>query len=122
MYAVHFLLLLSLDTFLTQNFLLFFFSFTLEVHPSVPTNVEVQRTSPTSIRVTWEAPNTSVSGYYIYYRSNYNDRLYWEVVRIPPGTHYDIENLYPNQAYHVRVKAANDYGISAMSQEVIAYP
>ncbi|XP_076439826.1 receptor-type tyrosine-protein phosphatase delta-like isoform X2 [Babylonia areolata] len=74
--------------------------------PPAPKNVQVRRTSPTSIEVSWDEPNFPVAGYRIYYNMFATPVMYvWQQMDTGPYTVADIVDLEPHTVYAVRVQA-----------------
>lgn len=105
---------------------------TAEEAPSgKPTNIKVEPTSQTSLRVTWKAPqrnewNGEILGYYVGYKlSSANTSYYFEEVKysMEEGKEYSLEltNLKTYTQYSVMIQAYNKVGAGPMSDEEKQY-
>jgi Fibronectin type III domain len=83
-----------------------------------PTNVQLRRTSSTSLEVKWDPPGPahpstaagyhmpSVTGYRVYYSPFVDHDLdRWSSVEIGPYTTHDLQGLDPHTVYAVQVRA-----------------
>ena len=84
--------------------------------PDAPTNLQGEATSPNSIRLTWDIPETTVQSadavvesYELYYNDSHQ-RQNVHVTVTPARTTYLLEDLTPNTVYHVRVAARSARG------------
>ncbi|KAL3869070.1 hypothetical protein ACJMK2_041796, partial [Sinanodonta woodiana] len=92
--------------------------------PPTPENVKVQRTSPTTIQVTWDEPppDSDIESYRIYYNNLVvADMSLWKTIDTDgPTTVTQITNLDVKTSYAVRVQAKSVNGRwSNISQAVI---
>ncbi|KAK3612593.1 hypothetical protein CHS0354_042101 [Potamilus streckersoni] len=92
--------------------------------PPTPDNVKVQRTSPTTIQVTWDEPppDSDIESYRVYYNNLVvADMSLWKTIDTDgPTTVTQITNLDVKTSYAVRVQAKSVNGRwSNISQAVI---
>ena len=98
-----------------------FLSF-LSLVPGQPTNLQGESTSPNSIQLTWDAPQTSAETIESY-ELHYTDSYFRQNVRMtisPPRNTYLLDDLTPSTVYHVRVaaKSARGEGVSTPTIQV----
>ncbi|CAB3404169.1 unnamed protein product [Caenorhabditis bovis] len=95
--------------------------------PSAPRNFNVELTTATSVKLTWEAPaspNGNLFGYYIYFDKMLNGEPVVEknnkkrIVMIKDSTkrYYEMDNLDPNTEYSFRLNAFNRNGDGEFSE------
>lgn len=90
--------------------------------PSMPTNVQVRRTSPTSMEVTWDPPTSTIgaiAGYRVYYSmlALPADMEQWQSMEIGPYTVVEISGLETHTSYAVRVRSkSSDNRLSNFSE------
>ena len=72
-----------------------------------PTNVQLRRTLPTAMEVTWDPPSyQGIAGYRVYYSMIVLiDMERWQSVEIGPFNIIEITSLEPHTVYAVRVRA-----------------
>lgn len=74
--------------------------------PDKPLNVKLRRKSSNKIEVTWDEPNTAVSGYRVYYNEYQTPNMEdWRKLDIGPYTIADIDIPDEKSTYVVKVQA-----------------
>ena len=88
---------------------------------SLPTNVQLRRTSPTAMEVTWDPPlYHGIAGYRVYYSMfALPDMDRWQSLEIGPYTVAEIAGLDPHTAYAVRVRAKSQDGRYGNYSEIV---
>jgi len=89
--------------------------------PEQPTNLQGEPTSPNTIQLTWDAPETSPDDVIESYELYYNDSHFRQNVRVtisPPRNTYLLEDLTPDTVYHIRVAARSARGEGASTPTV----
>lgn len=89
--------------------------------PPAPENVQVERTTLTTLQVTWDEPKIPVAGYRIYYNLFDVDRLeLWDQIDIGPYTVAEITGLETHTSYGVKVQAKSADGrLGNLSKTVV---
>lgn len=74
--------------------------------PDKPLNVKLRRKSSNKIEVTWDEPNTAVSGYRVYYNEYQTPNMEdWRKLDIGPYTIADIDIPDEKSTFVVKVQA-----------------
>ena len=91
---------------------------------AAPSDVQVRRTSPTTMEVTWSASSfNGVAGYRVYYSELAlpDDMERWRSVDVGPATVAEVRRLEPHSAYAVRVRAKSVLDARLSNYSDIAY-